>query len=71
MFLRNLLRVLTLVTFMVVFCLAIFAGPLLNIAGVISVMWAMLLLFSSVVLLLTTIITYGNKISNFLKGEQK
>jgi hypothetical protein len=66
MFFRNLLRV-TLVSVFIAVCFCIlFLGPMLNIAGLIPFGWALFLLLVSIILLTTTVLTYGAKVTNFL-----
>jgi hypothetical protein len=66
MFLRNLVRVTAVALLLIVCMIVLFLGPLLNIAGVLSVGWALLLLFSTVVLLVTTVITYGQRVAAWI-----
>jgi hypothetical protein len=65
MFFRNLVRVVIALLLLIACVATVFAGPILNVAGVLSIGWALLLLFITIVLLATTIVTYGSKITDF------
>jgi len=66
MFFRNLLRVTYALLLLIVCMVVLFAGPMLNIAGVLPIGWALALLFVTVALTITTVITYGTKIVSIL-----
>src|SRR5271166_3278316 len=62
MFFRNLLRVFMLLVLLIACAATIYLGPFLNIGGLVSVGWALLISFVAVLLLATTLVTYGGKI---------
>jgi hypothetical protein len=71
MFFRNFLRVILGMLALLVVLAAFYIGPILNVAGVLPIGWALAILFFNIALAATALITYRDKCFEWLKFEKK